>query len=200
MYCKNCGKEIADDSTFCSFCGIKQVAQADDIKVVHGVSDEKYTPSTEDNEDEKSKVGCLIIAFVAVFVVAVLIACVVVLFGEVDNGNSNASDYGSTSQKDYVRDARSSDLIANYTKIDNWFEADDYYLKLQSQEKITGLKIKVTYMTSGGKTLKTEEIYVGTVVPGNEYKFELTQSGMDPDDLDKTSKFSLRVISGKVVE
>ncbi len=27
MYCKHCGKQIADDSTFCQYCGGKQTAQ-----------------------------------------------------------------------------------------------------------------------------------------------------------------------------
>ena len=27
MYCKNCGKEITDDSVFCKYCGTRQIPQ-----------------------------------------------------------------------------------------------------------------------------------------------------------------------------
>ena len=41
MYCKHCGKQIADDSKFCQYCGGKQ--------------EETTTNSKENNNQEKSK-------------------------------------------------------------------------------------------------------------------------------------------------
>ena len=43
MYCYNCGKEIPDDSLFCSFCGVSSSVEAptketNDINSVHSVN------------------------------------------------------------------------------------------------------------------------------------------------------------------
>ena len=71
---------------------------------------------------------------------------------------------------------------------------------IQAQEKIEGLKLLVTFKDSKGQTLKSETINIGKIVPGNHYKFELSQTGVDPSDVDKTEKFSYEIVSGKIVD
>jgi len=41
MYCKHCGKEIADDSKFCQHCGGKQDVLSDSTKSVESVADKE---------------------------------------------------------------------------------------------------------------------------------------------------------------
>lgn len=39
MYCKNCGKEISDDSVFCQFCGKKL-----NDETIYSINQEKEEP------------------------------------------------------------------------------------------------------------------------------------------------------------
>ena len=41
MYCKHCGKEIADDSKFCQHCGGEQDALSDSTQSVESVTDKE---------------------------------------------------------------------------------------------------------------------------------------------------------------
>ena len=188
MFCKNCGKEIADDSKFCNFCGSEQQS---------ATAISENNPSTEDEKTNKTLWaiigGCLIFVFINVLIIA-----------GATNGDSstktNPSYSNSSSTQDTTRSAKTSDLLITFKKIDNYFEHDDFYMIIQTQEKITNLKLSIDYKTSSGKIVKTKIINVGKVVPGNEYKFELDQSGIDWDYLDKVSKFSYSIVSGTVEE
>ena len=75
---------------------------------------------------------------------------------------------------------------------------DEYYLVIQSQEKITNLSLTINYKAKSGNIVKTKTIHVGKVVPGNKYTYELDQSGIDWDYLYKTSSFSFTIASGTV--
>ena len=188
MFCKKCGKEIADDSKFCNFCGSEQQS---------ATAIYENNPSTEDEKTNKTLWaifgGCLIFVFIIVLIIV-----------GATNGDSstktNPSYSDSSSTQDTTRSAKTSDLVITFKKIDNYFEYDDFYMIIQAQEKITNLKLSIDYKTSSGKIVKTQIINVGKVVPGNEYKFELDQSGIDWDYLDKVSKFSYSIVSGTVEE
>lgn len=74
MYCKNCGKEIADDSKFCQYCGTAQITEpakeqpkpAPEKKVVE-------IPTIKTNLSNKAKVwigvyaGWVLINFLCIF-------------------------------------------------------------------------------------------------------------------------------------
>ena len=181
MFCKNCGKEIADDSKFCNFCGKEQQTATD-------ISENDRTIG--DKQVEKTPWGLLLGGLIVV--VFLIFAFVVAL-----NAANSTKD---NSFSETTRSARKSDLVISFKKMDNFFEHDDYYMVIQAQEKISNLQLSIDYQTSSGKVVKTEVIYVGKVVPGNEYKFELDQSGIDWDYLDKVSKFSYSIVSGTVEE
>lgn len=53
MYCKKCGKQIADDSVFCQFCGTAQDVNRKDTPTVETV--ETVTPPDEMKAENKSK-------------------------------------------------------------------------------------------------------------------------------------------------
>ena len=175
MFCKNCGKEIADDSKFCNFCGSEQQS---------ATAISENNPSTEDEKTNKTLWaifgGCLFFVFIIVLIIV-----------GATNGDSstktNPSYSNSSSTQDTTHSAKTSDLVITFKKIDNYFEHDDFYMIIQAQEKITNLKLSIDYKTSSGKIVKTKIINVGKVVPGNEYKFELDQSGIVWDYLDKVS-------------
>ena len=185
MFCKNCGKEIADDSKFCNFCG-KEQQTATDIP--------ENNLSIGDEQVEKMPWGLVLGGLI---VVVFLIFAFVVALNATNSEKNNSS---SISAQETTRSARKSDLVVSFKKMDNFFEHDDYYMVIQAQEKISNLQLSIDYQTSSGKVVKTKVVYVGKVVPGNEYKFELDQSGIDWDYLDKVSKFSYSIVSGTVEE
>lgn len=59
MYCKNCGKEITDDSVFCKYCGVS-------------LSDNKISPANKNVE--KKKKGYLKVTIIAIIIITVATA------------------------------------------------------------------------------------------------------------------------------
>jgi uncharacterized membrane protein YvbJ len=61
MYCKNCGKEIADDSKFCQHCGTAQleVQVSEPTQVVEQPKKKikLEVPTIETNLSDKAKIG-----------------------------------------------------------------------------------------------------------------------------------------------
>jgi hypothetical protein len=61
MYCKHCGKEIADDSKFCQHCGGEQVAQSSNKEMAESKSETPKEgkvieiPTIKTNFSEKTK-------------------------------------------------------------------------------------------------------------------------------------------------
>ena len=61
MYCKNCGKEIDDNSTFCPYCG-QQIAENAD-KIYKGFNNQNN--NYNNNKKESQVIGILAIVFSA---------------------------------------------------------------------------------------------------------------------------------------
>lgn len=59
MYCKNCGKEIADDSRFCQYCGTAQQQVQETVPVVGKAEDKSVAKATSAiaNLSTKAKIG-----------------------------------------------------------------------------------------------------------------------------------------------
>lgn len=70
MYCKHCGKEIDDTSTFCQHCGKKIEEEPINIKV-----QENYTTAIE-KEDKKNKIFTATI----ITIIAIVLLIGIILF------------------------------------------------------------------------------------------------------------------------
>ena len=99
---------------------------------------------------------------------------------------------------DRSRNATRSDIIVKFTLIPSIFGHDTYYMSLQAQEEIENLSLEIDFCGSSGSILKTDDLYVGKVVPGNKYEFTLNQSGMQLGDLDTVKHFIVRVVGGTI--
>lgn len=177
MYCNKCGKQISDESSFCNFCGSK-------VKNEEELNDDKGT-------------GIVSIILISFFILITILAVVVCCLQAEKNSNDNLEN---NKIENHEKHATIDDIYIEYKKIDHVFGTDEYYMVLQVQEKIVDLKLSIDYLSSSGEVLKTEIINVGKVVPGNQYKFELSLSNMYVEDLDRISKFYCRILSGIVDE
>ena len=197
MICKKCGKEIGDEFKFCGFCGADIEKDVDKEALSEDLLTENVNVAENEEEEDRGFLIKLLGVCLLVLVVGIIIALCVSSFVEngLDDNKKDTPSYGESK-----RYAKASDLVISFKRNDKLFENDEYYMIIQAQEKITGLELEIDYKTSGGKYIKTETVYVGKVVPGNQYRFELSQNGMDPSYLNKTEKFSYRVISGTIEE
>ena len=87
------------------------------------------------------------------------------------------------------RDATTEDI---FVKVEN------KTLYIQASDKIEDLVLKVRYLDKSGKTLKTEDIKVGNITPGNEFSYKLTESGIAFADIGKVHSYKIAVEEGKV--
>ena len=104
----------------------------------------------------------------------------------------------SNSPSNRTRSATTSDIIIDFHLNSGFFTSDTYYVNIQAQEKIYNLSLNIDFLTSQNVVMKSEILYVGKVVPGNNYRFELNQGGLDPDDLNKITRFKFRIETGTV--
>lgn len=198
MICKKCGGEIDNGVAYCPLCGAAQKTDA---------------ANTSSNLREESKSGCGF-GFLVAFLVIAMLAVVVWGFanagesGKTQGGNpSGNANPGSSSQGSSShfpswtnRKAKNEDVILNFSVIPGIFEEDKHYVKVQAQEKITDLRLEISFLDAAGNVLLTQTINVGKVVPGNEYSYRLSLSGMAFKDLDSIKKYSWRVSGGTVEE
>lgn len=88
MYCKHCGKEIDDTSTFCQHCGKKIEEEPISIKV-----QENYTTTIE-KEDKKNKIFSVTIITITAIVLLIGIICSILLI----NGEISPKDLTENKQ------------------------------------------------------------------------------------------------------
>ena len=68
MYCKHCGKEIADDSKFCNYCGANQKAVSNNIKPRKKI--------------DKNRIKQIILKIIKIFVILYIIVLVCAVITE----------------------------------------------------------------------------------------------------------------------
>lgn len=180
MYCKECGQQIADDSKFCNFCGGKQIEDKIDVQ-----------------KTKESGWGPIIISITLLLIGVAVFFTVVALEDLSTGGNKINNIFASINAE---RKATNNDISVNFTSTTYYSKADEYKIKLQANEKIRDLVIELDFLDKNGKILKTEILEIGSVTPGNQYSYKLSQNGISPDDVDKTTNFNIRVKSGYIVE
>lgn len=171
MFCKECGHKIPEDSKFCKECG-KEIIE----------------PS-EENDNKKDRTAIIIFVVVALHILVIASIVAAVGFGE----NGRFEDIFS--QKATIKD-----IELDFYEIPSLGGNTKYGVVLQANEKIENLVIEIDFLDKNKKVLKTETLNIGKVTPGNVYKYEISQSGMEIDDLDKTKSFHTRVIEGNIID
>lgn len=181
MYCKECGQQIADDSKFCNFCGVKQ---------------EKIKEEKQEKEESFWKPIILSILFLFIGISAIAVSGIIA-YQAINEGN-DIDDIKNAITSD--RDAKNNDIDIDFVQVPCYTKADEYIVKIQANEKIKSLIIEIDYLDKNRNILKTEIIEIGDVTPGNVYTYTINQNGMNPDNIDKTKSFKYRVTKGYVIK
>lgn len=82
MFCKNCGKEIADDSKFCQHCGGKLDTTSSTPKIVSEPKSNKGNVTTKDNKSSAIKYFVRNKVFIVLYIIWVVINSLLLLQGE----------------------------------------------------------------------------------------------------------------------
>lgn len=138
-------------------------------------------PKTEEDKFETK--------FIIGFIVIMVLICVIAVGVAISNQNK-ADDQNELPVAE-TRDATNKDIIIN---------VNNMTLSIQASEKIEGLVVKVNYLDKNKNILKTENVNVGNIAPGNTFQYTLTKTGMQVPDLDKLKSVTVDVIDGKIEE
>lgn len=136
--------------------------------------------NTEDKFETKFIIG---------FILVIVLICVIAV--GVAISNSNKTDDQNETPVAETRDATNKDIIIN---------VNNMTLSIQASEKIEGLVVKVKYLDKDKNILKTENVNVGNIAPGNTFQHTLTKTGMQVPDLDKLKSVTVDVIDGTIEE
>lgn len=161
---------------FCNKCGHEI---ADDSNFCSNCG-EKFQKDPVVEDDKKDS-----IAIVIFIIIALLIGGIIAIYATIQGIEGNESPIISLG----TRDATNDDIIAN---------VENRILSIQASEKISNLVVEVKYLDKDKKILKTENINVGNIAPGNTFEYRLTLTGIQVPDLDKLKTFSIRVIEGTI--
>ena len=136
MICRNCGKEIEENSTFCIFCGASQ-------QVVPAAA----VPGAE--EKPKKKKGCLIAAIIAAVALLLVLALLVVVvlgilgFRFYERSKPNIDGPGYSQQENEVQPVETVPVLAPYEAVRNQYSSyvfsnsDSRYLSYANIDSLT---------------------------------------------------------------
>ena len=172
MFCKNCGKEIENDSKFCPKCGAKQKDESNNVE------ESKY-----DNPTNVLKI-CIWLAISALLIILFI---GIAFFDTCENISCKGCDTV------FSREATIEDL-----EIDTSINIDGIYLQIHAQENIEDLEITVKIYSSDNNLLKTESIEIGYVSKGNVYTKKLSFSGLDFSEILRASYVKCSVTQGTI--
>lgn len=140
-------------------------------------------PKTEEDRFESK--------FIIGFIVIMVLICAIAVGVAVSRSNKD--------EDTPISESRNATLDDIYTKITT-ISDENRTIEVQASEKIKELVIEVRFVDKNGRILKTQEIEVGNISPGNEFTYKLTRDGMQISDLDKINSFKIRVTGGTIEE
>ena len=176
MYCKECGNEIQEDSKFCSNCGTQIVSES------------SKNENESEIQDKKAIRGFIIAAIVVSFIVLSIKAFDV----------ATGMEISDAFQLVFSNKATPSDINVEYTIIPSGLTDASVMAVFQANEKIRNLEVRVYLLDSNRETIKTEDIHLGNLTPGNEYKEYISLSEFGLSDIERIKYFRLEIIDGKI--
>lgn len=210
MYCKNCGKEIEENSTFCKYCGTNLHEIKEPTKSIKNTSTktikdplvEKYLKAeqtkryneTDEGKKEvelkksesKSKTGCIIVSIISIILIVII--SLVVAFSIKSETSSNDDS------KPFSRSATNSDL-----RIDS---SDDFSLDIKSlitpNCDISALIIEFTFYDSKSVSIKTITKSIGNVSKNTQLTVTISLSEFTFTEVLKLRQVSASVVGGTV--
>ena len=147
MYCKHCGKEIPDDSRFCSGCG---KPQSDAV------------PPVEIEEPKKKKKKTHPVLGTILLVISIFMIMSILLLGtEPAQPEISKSDYiAKCTEIDYAELARNPDSYKG-----EYFTFTGEVIQVLEKGSRADLRVNVTPTTTFGTTFYSDTIYVTVTLP-----------------------------------
>lgn len=188
MYCKNCGKEIDNNSKFCMYCGTnitKQLPITDEQPITNeqSITNEKTkqdiikeNAAPKEDENKKSKRTAITWIF-----------CIC-LIGFLIFGITKCIDTIKT------RSARNSDI----TITEDTAFSFNYNLIVKPNKDITDLQITFKFYGDNNKLIATKTKTLGNVNKNNNYSISFSLSEFSISSLTQISKYSWTVSGGTV--
>ena len=195
MYCKNCGKEIADNAKFCSYCGAKQT----NTEPTQYAASKAKTDNYAIEAPQKKSHGFLkfLIAFI------IIGACIfgVVKFVQCQQANQivdgQGTIQGNTDGNSHLfkRSATLNDISYDY---DIDFASLGEKIIIIPQTDIDGLQITINFLDSNKKILKSMSKSLGNVKKGVKISFSISLMDLGLSVAWNTQYNSIAVTGGTV--
>ncbi len=191
MFCKKCGAQIADDSEFCSKCGVQQEITPEEhiqkycANCGHPVTNEiicpkcnKIVETTIFPEYIKTTKALNLAKKISTIIIAIILCALLIVAGifitemiNKNNRKNNGSSSNDGSSQIFTRDATINDI--NYTESINLNELSIIYY-ITPKSNINDLEITLKFYDKEGEILKSVVKTLGDVEKGEECKFTLT--------------------------
>lgn len=208
MYCKNCGKEITDNSAFCPNCG-ERLTNVQEVN--NAVPPLPQGANQKKAKKKKSKTGCLIFFIILVIAVAAFLI-IGILNGNDETAVSDASATSSTSEKTekkeepviYEDDYIKASFIKVYSdkNVDSFVEGVAYlqlHVENKSEQPYT---VSLSNAAINGMSTTIGSGIPMTILPGNssEQPFILftKNTGVNNADDIETVQFSFYLLDDEL--
>ena len=175
MFCKKCGKEIDDDSKFCSYCGAP-------------VSADPVTTEADDADSSEPRIGKKGIFWIIIICIIAFSLLVAGIY-QLSEKNSGTDNSGIMS-----RSAKSSDISV---KTSEAFSLS-YDIIVTPNTNISGLVITIDFYGDDKKLVATKSRTMGNVEKNKSYTLSFSLSEFSLSSLTKISYYKYNVTGGTV--
>ena len=198
MYCRFCGKEIADNSNFCSECG-KSLNTIETIEIPK----EEITQTQELHK--KGRIPTALKAFFILFIITAIVALTVgLVLGQSDRYSTKSSSSSSNKNSSSITNNDDNKILSrnanlNVVNIVWQNNAIAYQGTLIPKNDIENLIITFNfYNENKTKVIKTIEKRFGNVTKSQQYEFTISISEIGLSNVSKTGGAKYTVTSGQI--
>lgn len=171
MFCKDCGREIDDNSKFCQYCGTAQTLPTPQ----NTKKDNIATTIEEAKYDKPNDIIKTIIYFsLIIFLLIAFIAC--------------------AHQCTNTKKATINDVIITDT-----FDLKGVYLQIIPKEDIENLKITIRFYNTSDNVIKSQTIEIGDVNDDQIYTKKLSFSGLEISEILQINYIRCEVSEGTII-